>query len=149
VDLHGVERGERLRSSRPGARPGQDRKESVMADRVLMISWGEPVRGREERALEVFNESVGLFGRMQQDGRIESFDIVLLNPNGEMAGYMLLHGSAEQIAALDQDEEFMRSTVDASLIVENFRHAVGYTNEGVARQMAMFQDAISRVPQTS
>jgi hypothetical protein len=120
-----------------------------MADRVLMISWGEPVRGREERALEVFNESVGLFGRMQQDGRIESFDIVLLNPNGEMAGYMLLHGSAEQIAALDQDEEFMRSTVDASLIVENFRHAVGYTNEGVARQMAMFQDAISRVPQTS
>jgi hypothetical protein len=120
-----------------------------MADRVLMISWGEPVRGREERALEVFNESVGLMGRMQQDGRIESFDIVLLNPNGDMGGYMLLHGSNEQIAALDVDEEFMRNTVDASLIVENLRHDVGYTNEGVARQMQLYQEAIGKVPQLS
>ena len=120
-----------------------------MADRVLVISWGEAVRGREERALEVFNEAVGLCGRMQQDGRLESFDVVLLNPNGEMAGYMELHGSAEQIAALDSDEEFMRNTVAASLIVENLRHTVGYTNEAVARQMAMFQDAIAKVPQTT
>ena len=119
-----------------------------MSDRVLMISWGEPVRGREERGLEVFNEAVGLFGRMQQDGRLESFDVVLLNPNGDIAGYIELHGSNEQIAALDQDEEFMRSTIDASLIVENFRHTVGYTNEGVARQMAMYQEAVGKVPQT-
>jgi hypothetical protein len=120
-----------------------------MADRVLMISWGEPVRGREERALEVFNESVGLAGRMQQDGRIESFDVVLLNPNGFITGYMEIHGSAEQIAALDQDEEFQRNTVDASLIVENLRHTVGYTNEGVAQQMALYQEAVAKVPQTS
>jgi hypothetical protein len=120
-----------------------------MADRVLVISWGEPVRGREERALEVFNETLGLAGRMQQDGRVESFDVVLLAPNGELGGYLELHGSSEQIAALDQDEEFMRNTVDASLIVENLRQTSGYTNEGVARQMAMYQDAIGKVPQTT
>jgi hypothetical protein len=120
-----------------------------MADRVYVISWGEPVRGREERALEVFNESVGLAGRMQQDGRIESFDVVLLAPNSDMGGYLALQGSNEQIAALDQDEEFTRNTIDASLIVENLRHTTGYTNEGVASQMAMYQDAVSRVPQAS
>lgn len=120
-----------------------------MADRLLVISWGPPVRGREERALEVFNESIGLCGRMQQDGRIESFDVVLLNPSGDTQGYIELHGSSEQIAALDQDEEFERNTVDAQLIVENLRHTVGYTNEGVARQMAMYQEAIAKVPQSS
>jgi hypothetical protein len=120
-----------------------------MADRVLVISWGETVRGREERALEVFNESLGLSGRMQQDGRIESFDVVLLDPNGEMGGYIQIHGSAEQISALTQDEEFMRNTVDASLIVENLRHTTGYTNEGVARQVALYQEAIAKVPQLS
>ena len=41
-----------------------------MADRVLFITWGEVVRGREERALEVFSESLGFYGRLQQDGRI-------------------------------------------------------------------------------
>jgi hypothetical protein len=121
-----------------------------MADRLLMISWGEPVRGREERALEVFNESVGLAGRMQQDGRIESFNVVLLNANGSgLTGYMEMHGSAAQIAALDDDEEFVRNTVDASLIVENLQHVKGWANEGVARQMALYQEAVAKVPQTT
>jgi hypothetical protein len=46
-----------------------------MADRMLFISWGTPVRGLEERGLDVFNEAIGLLGRMQQEGRIESFDV--------------------------------------------------------------------------
>ncbi len=71
-----------------------------MADRVLFISWNTPVRGREERGLEVFNESMGLYGRMQQDGRIEKFDVVLLGASGDINGYIELHGSTEQIAAV-------------------------------------------------
>lgn len=120
-----------------------------MADRVLVISWGETVRGREERAMEVFNEAVGLMGRMQQDGRIESFDIVLLGPNGSVGGYFTVHGSAEQLAALNEDEDFQRNTVDASLIVDNLRHMQGFTGEAVAQQMALYQEAIAKVPQAS
>jgi len=37
-----------------------------MADRVLLIGWGAPARGREKRGLEVVNEAMGLYGRMQQ-----------------------------------------------------------------------------------
>lgn len=120
-----------------------------MADRVLMISWGETVHGREERGLEVFNEALGLCGRLQQDGKIESFDVVILDPAGDLSGYLEIHGSAEQINALDDNEEFTRNTIDASLIVKNLRHTRGYANEGVARQMAMYQEAIAKVPQAS
>lgn len=118
-----------------------------MADRMLFIGWGAPVRGMEERGLEVFNEALGLLGRMQQEGRIESFDIALLEPNGNLNGYVAVHGSAEQINAMREDEEFRRSTADALMIVDNLRHIAGYTNEGVARQMAVWQQAITRVPQ--
>jgi hypothetical protein len=120
-----------------------------MADRVLVISWGEPVEGREERGLEVFNEALGLCGRLQQDGKIESFDVVILDPAGDMSGYLEIHGSAEQINALDDNDEFTRNTIDASLIVKNLRHTRGYTNEGVARQMALYQEAVGKVPQAS
>ena len=120
-----------------------------MADRCLMVSWGSPVRGREERAMEVFNEAVGLAGRMQQEGRIESFDIVLLDPNGGMDGCMTLHGSAEQIVGVQEDEEFRRNTADASLIVEDLRHCTGHTGSGVAQLMEMYADAIAKVPQTA
>ena len=118
-----------------------------MADRMLFISWGAPVRGREERSLEVFNEAIGLLGRMQQEGRIESLDVALFTPNADVNGYVAVHGSAAQIDALRQDEEFVRSTADAMMIVDKLRHIEGYSNEGVARQMGVFRDAIAKVPQ--
>lgn len=118
-----------------------------MADRVLFISWGTPVPGREERGLEVFNDAIGICGRMQQEGRIEKFDVVLFEPNGDLNGYIQMHGSAEQIAAVHEDEEFQRNTVDASLVVERLRHIDGATNDEVARRLAMYQESIGRVPQ--
>jgi len=118
-----------------------------MADRVLFISWGRTVPGREERGLEVFNDAIGICGRMQQEGRIEKFDVVLLEPNGDMSGYIEMHGSAEQIAAVHEDDEFRRNTADASLIVDNLRHIDGATNDEVARQMEIYQESIGKVPQ--
>jgi hypothetical protein len=119
-----------------------------MADRMIHISWGASIAGREERGLEVFNEAIGLYGRMQQDGRIESFDVALLMPNGsKVEGYINLHGSAEQLAAVREDEEFMRNMTDASLIIHDLAVSDGYTNEGVARMMGIYQEAIGRVPQ--
>ena len=120
-----------------------------MADRMLMISWGSVVRGREERALEVFNESVGLYGRLQQEGRIDGFDVALLVPNGGVDGYFQLQGSSAQLADVKEDERFKRAMIDASLIVEDLRITDGYCNEGVAQQMGMWQEAIEKVPQAT
>ena len=120
-----------------------------MADRMLLISWGAPVTGREERGLEVFNEAVGPYGKMQQDGRIESFDVALFAANSDLGGYIELHGTHEQLDAAQQDEEFKRTTVDASLVVNDLRVAEAYTNQGVAQEMARYQEAISKVPQTA
>jgi hypothetical protein len=118
-----------------------------MADRMLLIAWGAPVRGLESRAMEVFNEAIGLLGRMQQDGRIDSFDVSLLSPNGELDGFIMIRGTADQIATLREDEEFQRNTIDAQLAVDNIRHFDGYTNESIATQMQMYMEAISKVPQ--
>jgi hypothetical protein len=118
-----------------------------MADRVLFIGWGTAVRGAEGRGLEVFNEALGLLGRMQQDGRIEGFDVALMAPNTDLNGYVQVRCSSEQLAALREDEEFLRNSADAALIVDDLRHIEGWTNEGVAQQMALYQDAIAKVPQ--
>jgi hypothetical protein len=120
-----------------------------MADRVVFISWGQVVRGREERAMENFNETVGLYGQMQQDGRIESFDVVLLNPSSGIDGYLALHGSAEQLNALKDSEDFQRQLAAATLIVDDLKMVDGFTGNGVAQQMAIYQDAISKVPQSA
>lgn len=120
-----------------------------MADRVVFISWGQVVRGREERAMENFNETVGLYGQMQQDGRIEGFDVVLLNPSTGMDGYIEIQGSAEQLATLKESEDFQSQLATATLIVDDLKMADGYTGAAIAKQMEMYQAAISKVPQSA
>jgi hypothetical protein len=117
-----------------------------MADRALFIGWGEAVRGREERALEVFNEWVGMLGRMQSEGRIEGMDVTLLDAHGgELGGFFQVHGSAEQCAALQSDDEFRRAVIDATLIVDKFGVVPAVTGEGVSREMQIFGEAVSKV----
>jgi hypothetical protein len=118
-----------------------------MADRVLFIGWGTPVRGREERGLEVFNEALGLYGRMQQDGRLEAFNVCLFEPNSNLNGFIELHGTAEQLMAAKNEDEFRRIMLDAAMVVDDLQLIDGFTNEGIAREMARYQEAIAKVPQ--
>ncbi|HEV2757445.1 MAG TPA: hypothetical protein VG318_16900 [Actinomycetota bacterium] len=121
-----------------------------MADRVLFMGWGQTVRGREERALEVFSETMGLYGRLQEEGRIEKFDVCLLEPHGGgLDGYVALYGSDDQINAVRADPDFQRAVTEATLIVDEVGVIAGYVNEGVAHQMAMYQEAVAKVPQNA
>ena len=117
-----------------------------MGDRALFVGFGAPVRGREERAVEVFGEFVGLCGRMQSDGRIESMDVALLDPHGgDLNGFFMVHGSQEQCDALAADEEFRRACIDATLIVDNFGVVPAATGEEVGREMGMYTEAVAKV----
>src|SRR5215218_4179516 len=79
----------------PGDGPGHRPEGAGMADRMLFIGWGEVVRGREDRASAVFDEVVGFYGRCQQEGRIERFDVAFLeNHASDLTGFFALHGTA-------------------------------------------------------
>jgi hypothetical protein len=117
-----------------------------VADSGLFIGWGEVVRGREDRALDVFNETVEMYGQMQADGRIESFDLALLNPHGgELQGFAMLRGSEAQIDAAGRDEDFQRLMTKASLVVDDLGIIPAAINEGLARAMAIYQEEIAVV----
>ena len=117
-----------------------------MADAGLFIGWGEVVRGREERAVEVFNEAVEFYGGLQRDGRIESFDVCLLEPHGgDLAGFMLLRGSDEQMDAIHHDDEFQRQMTRANFIVDNLGIVPAFFGEEIGRQMSRFQAEVAEL----
>jgi hypothetical protein len=117
-----------------------------MADSGLFIGWGEVVRGREQKAIEVFNESIGYYGRLQQEGRIESFDVCLLEPHGgDLAGFVLLRGSADQLDAVHREEEFERQLTRANLIVEGLGVVPAAFGEEIGRQMGMYQSQVAEL----
>jgi hypothetical protein len=115
-----------------------------MADAGLFIGWGEVVRGREDRALDVFNETLELYGHMQSDGRIEDFEVALLEPHGgELQGYVMLRGSEEQIDAVRRSEDFQRAMIKGSLIVDDLGAVNAMIGEGLARGMAIYQEELA------
>jgi hypothetical protein len=119
-----------------------------MADSVLFVGFDSPVRGREERAVESFNDVVGMFGQMQQEGRVEGFDTVFLDPHGgDLGGFFLLRGTADQMDAVRHDDEFRRQMTIAQLLVDGLGFVDGQINEGIAREMQTYQEAVSSVPQ--
>ncbi len=114
-----------------------------MADAGLFVGFGDPVRGRESQAVEIFNEVLGYYGRLQEEGEIESFEPVFLEPHGgDLSGFILLRGDAEKLAALRVSDEFTQLTLRAGLCVESIGVVGADLAERLQRQMAFYTEQI-------
>jgi hypothetical protein len=111
-----------------------------MTGDALFLGWGPVVRGRELKALEVFQETLVYYGSLQQDGLIDSFEPVLLGPHGgDLAGFILLRGSRESLDKVRSSTEFQRLVARAGAIVDDVGVIDAYTGEALAGQMTTFQ----------
>jgi hypothetical protein len=117
-----------------------------MADAALFTGWGPPVRGREQIGLGVFNDALAFWGKQKESGGIEDFEVTFLTPHGgDLAGFILVKGSEEQIAAIRASDEFARLNVRAAQIVENFGVIDAVSGDAVGDQVALYQEAISEL----
>lgn len=117
-----------------------------MANDVIFTGWGTVVRGREQQALAVFQETIQFWTQAQQDGRIESFEPILLEPHGGgITGFVLARGERGALNAIRSEEAFQRLVVRAGAIVDDFGVIFGYGDDALARQLASFQQAASEL----
>jgi len=115
-----------------------------VADAGLFIGWGQPVRGREGQAVELFNEVLGYYARLQEEGEIESFEPVFLEPHGgDLGGFILIRGEAEKLAAIRVSEEFTQFSLRAGLMVDSFGVVGADLAERLQRQMEYYTEQIA------
>lgn len=111
-----------------------------MAGDALFLGWGPVVRGRELKALEVFQETLTYYGSLQQDGKIDGFEPVLLAPHGGgLAGFILLRGARASLDEIRSSEEFQRLVTRAASIVDEVGVIDAYTGEALGQQMNRFR----------
>jgi hypothetical protein len=117
-----------------------------MADAGLFVGFGDPTRGRESQAVELFNEIIGWYSQLQEDGEIESFEPVFLEPHGgDLGGFILIRGDAEKLSKLRVSEEFTQFTIKASLCVDSVGVVGADLNERLQRQMAFYTEQIGAI----
>ena len=118
----------------------------IMADSGLFIGFGAPIRGRERQAIKVFNETFEYYSRLQQEGEIESFEPVILEPHGgELGGFFLVRGDQDKLARIRGSEEFERQTVRADLIVENLGIVGAALGDRLMSQMAVYGEQVEEL----
>ncbi|GEM_PF-224489 len=117
-----------------------------MADGALFVGWGNVVRGREHRALEVFQEALEYYGDLQKKKDIESFEVVLLEQHGgDLNGFVLIRGDEDRLSRLRTDQEFQRRILRAQLAVDNVGVVGGLIGDGINRAMGDFVAEIAKL----
>jgi hypothetical protein len=108
-----------------------------MADRILFIGWNRPIVGREQQANKVFQKSMKFYGELQAEGRLDSFEPVLLAAHGgDLNGFVMLKGDAEKLADIREDDAFIELVIEAGYCVEGFGVVPGYIGEGLTEVLS-------------
>jgi hypothetical protein len=114
-----------------------------MSNAALFIGWGNPVRGRERQAIRVFNETNQYYSALQQQGKIESFEPVLLEEHGgDLGGFIILRGNKEQLSNLRTEPEFQHNTRRAGLVVHNVGVVNAFVGDDIGHVMGDVQSQL-------
>jgi hypothetical protein len=94
-----------------------------VADIAVFIIGDEVVRGRERRALRVFNAAREYFEGLVQQKQIESFEVGVVGPAAptDISAFWMVRGTEDQLRAVRETKEFRRLMLRARLVVEHLR----------------------------
>ena len=110
-----------------------------MADAGLFIGWGGVAADARPRASTSSKRPSRYYGGLQQSGTIESIDAVFLEPHGgDLGGFFLIKGERAKLAALRVDDEFIRISARAGMVVDGFgrrRRVAGRRTAGIDRDL--------------
>ncbi|MGC4119507.1 MAG: hypothetical protein QM765_34045 [Myxococcales bacterium] len=106
---------------------------------MVFVGWHMPRVGRELEAIEHFNSFTGYLDRMQKEGRIDSYEPMMLTPHGgDLTGFVVIRGDHAHLHELRHSEVFLDHVMRAEYLVENLGIVDGYFGEAVRVQMARY-----------
>jgi hypothetical protein len=117
-----------------------------MAEAALCTVGVAPIPGREKEALNVYSEAMQYWAGLQQGGKIERFDVtVLALSDGDVAGFLVVRGTAEQINSVRRSKEYQQHVARAELVASHLSVAGAYVDEGLAQFMGRYNKVIELI----
>jgi hypothetical protein len=117
-----------------------------MAKGALFIGWGRGLTGRELKGLQVFDDSIHYYTRLQEQGQIDSFEAFVLEPHGgDLQGFLLVRGDVDKLNAARYSDEFQSLNARAGLVIDNLGVVMAFGGEELQKQLSRFQTAVAEV----
>jgi hypothetical protein len=114
-----------------------------MANAGMFIGWNRAIAGRETQALELFFAANQFWSQQQNEGRIESFEQILLQPHaGDLNGFTFVRGERNKLNAIKDSAEFQDIMVRATMLLEGVGCVDAHVGEAMMAQVQRWQKAI-------
>ncbi|MEX2557730.1 MAG: hypothetical protein WEB06_19125 [Actinomycetota bacterium] len=104
---------------------------------AIRFTWGKLVPGREAQALDLFADVTTYFGKKMADAKVTYFEPFLLKTGdfNQEQGFMIVKGPAEEIARIEQDEEYDSNLGKAHYLLEHFKVDYLVVGEGIGEEL--------------
>lgn len=113
----------------------------MAAEYGLFIRWGAPFVDREEMSIKVFMSAIQYYARLKEKGEIEDFHIYIDETGNlhQQGGTMIIDGTADQLAKMREDDEYLTLVMQANHVVTNFTLTMTYTGNKVMERIEKLQ----------
>ena len=114
-----------------------------MPQGAVVFQWGPAVRGREQKALEIFGESIAYWDDMVKNNRVSGhYPYFSTNRN---AGMWVIQGEIEELLAIRAEEDSIRLEGRVQMIVEDFSAELyaGGSVEALADLVGLYGEVIA------
>ena len=72
------------------------------------------------------------YGKLQADGRIESFEPVILTAHGgDLNGFFLVRGDGKNLEEIRREDDFVNLVIEAGYCLDGFGVVTAYIGEGL------------------
>ncbi|MFC1848477.1 hypothetical protein ACFLXV_04130 [Chloroflexota bacterium] len=116
-----------------------------MANAVLLIGWNRVVAGREQQAMGLFQKGLEYYAKSQSEGKIESYEPVLLSAHGgDLNGFILVKGDAQKLSELRREDAFIENVVEAGFCLEGFGVIDGSIGDRVTDVLSRWSKLIGK-----
>jgi hypothetical protein len=106
---------------------------SSMANASLLVTWGNPIPGRENQGLELFMSIVQKYTGLQAEGKIASHSahIATSGNTNDFGGAMIVEGEITQLRDLIDSDWYRDTIIKVRHLVDNINEVHCLTGDAI------------------
>jgi len=107
---------------------------------ALVVTWTQPTRGREGKALESFTDFLTFWGKLAADGKVGEPEPFFSGDGGK--GFAVVRGTTDVLNEILESEEYEKLISKAQLTVEDLHTEIYVTgDEEIQRGLRIYAEA--------
>jgi len=111
-----------------------------VADSGIFMGWTRPVSGASGKAMDLHKRMDSYLRRLHAEGRVASFNTVLLGANGgDLGGFVLIQGDRNKLDVIRSSPEFRELTIRGSMFLVGFRVVRAHMGAEAAELLGAYQ----------